>query len=118
MNKLISWVEIPATNFKRAVDFYSQVFNLNLETIESKTEKMACFPGNEGAISLSPGFKPSQDGALISFLAEEGIPITLERAENLGGKTLLGKTKIEAEGKGYFALLLDCEGNKIGLYEN
>jgi predicted enzyme related to lactoylglutathione lyase len=28
------------------------------------------------------------------------------------------KTKIEVEGKGYFALFIDCEGNKEGLYGN
>ena len=29
---------------------------------------------------------------------------------------ITGKTKIEAEGRGYFAIFIDCEGNKVGLY--
>ena len=31
MEKLISWVEIPAENFERAVNFYNSVFNLGLK---------------------------------------------------------------------------------------
>jgi predicted enzyme related to lactoylglutathione lyase len=44
MEKLISWVEIPAANFDRAVDFYSSAFKLDLQKQDFGTEKMACFP--------------------------------------------------------------------------
>jgi len=116
MKKMISWVEIPATDFERAVKFYSTILKTELETMDFGEEKMACFPGNEGAISMSPGFKPGKDGALVSFNAENDLEGTLERVLLNNGTIIQSKTKIEAEGRGFFAVIIDCEGNKIGLY--
>jgi predicted enzyme related to lactoylglutathione lyase len=116
MNKLIAWVEIPATNFERAVKFYNSALNLNLHTIDCGKEKMACFPGNEGAISYAPDFKPSENGTLVSFNTEKDLDGTIERVKANGGIIVQSKTKIEAEGRGYFALFIDSEGNKVGLY--
>ncbi|MFO8022306.1 MAG: VOC family protein [Perlabentimonas sp.] len=116
MEKLISWVEIPAANFDRAVDFYNSALKLNLQKQDFGTEKMACFPTGEGAISFAPDFKPSENGVLVSFTASDSIDETLVRIEKNGGKTIIPKTKIEADGRDYFATCLDSEGNKIGIY--
>lgn len=43
---------------------------------------------------------------------------TLHAIVENGGKIIRPKTKIEAEGMGYFALFIDCEGNKLGLYSD
>ncbi len=116
MKKLISWLEVPAVNFDRAVRFYSSVFNLNMEKIDCGEEKMACFPGGEGAVSYAPNFNPSSDGLLVSFNVSDNLESTILRIEENGGKIVQPKTKIEAEGRGYFAVFIDCEGNKVGLY--
>jgi predicted enzyme related to lactoylglutathione lyase len=116
MKKLVSWVEIPATDFKRAVNFYNRVFNLNLEPLDYGSEKMACLPNDEGAISLSPGFKPSDNGVLVSLETGKELDETILRIQAAGGKVIKPKTKIEAEGRGYFALFIDSEGNRLGLY--
>jgi predicted enzyme related to lactoylglutathione lyase len=118
MQKLISWVEIPATDFERAVKFYSAVFNLKLGIVDFGEEKMACFPGGEGAISFAPNFKPSENGTLVSLNAENKIDEKIKTIEKLGGNIIIQKTKIKAEGRGYFAIFIDCEGNKIGLYSD
>jgi predicted enzyme related to lactoylglutathione lyase len=116
MEKLISWVEIPAANFDRAVDFYKSVFKLDLQKQDFGSEKMAFFPKGEGAISFAPNFKPSENGPLVSFTSPDSIDQTLVRVEKNGGKTIIPKTKIEAEGREFFATCLDSEGNRIGLY--
>lgn len=118
MTKLISWVEIPAVDMKRATLFYNNILKLSLEVQDFGAEKMACFPSGEGAISQAPDFKPSDNGVLVSLNTENDLDGTLERIVEQGGKVVLGKTKIEAEGRGYFAIFLDCEGNKLGLYGN
>ena len=118
MKKLITWVEIPANDFDRAVDFYSTIFDVNFEKMDFGEEKMACFPNDEGAISQAPDFKPSADGVLVSFDAGAELDTLLGKVQENGGKVITPKTKIEAEGRGYFALILDSEGNKIGLYQN
>ena len=116
MKKLIRWVEIPATDFERAVKFYNQVFKLNLKPLDFGSEKMACLPNDEGAISLSKGFKPSENGVLVSLETENKLDEILLQIKNAGGKIIKPKTKIEAEGRDYFALFLDTEGNRMGLY--
>ena len=116
MQKLITWVEIPAVDFDRAVEFYNAVFKLNLSKEDFGQEKMACFPNDEGAISYAPNFKPSKDGVLVSFATPDNIETTMQRVENKGGNILQAKTKIEAEGRDYFAICTDSEGNQIGIY--
>lgn len=116
MTKLISWVEIPAVDFDRAVTFYKSVFKIDLQPINGGEEKMACFPGGEGAISFAPDFKPGKNGALVSFNVEKDMEGAIERIQANGGSIVRPKTKIEAEGLGYFAVFIDCEGNKVGLY--
>ena len=116
MKELISWVEIPATDFDRAVKFYNSILHLNLEPIDCGIEKMACLPGDAGAISYAPDLKPSTDGVLVSLNTGNDLDGTLVRIEQAGGKIIRPKTKIEAEGRGYFALFIDSEGNRLGLY--
>jgi len=116
MERLISWVEIPAIDMQRAVKFYNAVFQLDLKVADFGEEKMACFPNGEGAISQAPGFAPSRDGALVSFNAGSDIQEKIDRIISLGGEIIKGKTNIEAEATGYFAMFVDTEGNKVGLY--
>ena len=116
MKKLVSWVEIPAVDFKRAVDFYNNILQIKLEVVDFGEEKMACFPTEEGAVSYAPGFKPSKNGILVSLNTGKDLDATIVRVEKNGGETVQSKTKIQAERRGYFAKIIDSEGNIVGLY--
>lgn len=118
MKKVISWVEIPAANFDRAVKFYSTVLDIEFQIQDCGFEKMAFFPNGEGAISFAKGFNPGKDGALVSFNTENMLDTSIERLLSNGGSIVQPKTKIEADGMGYFAIFIDSEGNKVGLYGN
>ncbi len=115
---MIEWVEIPTTDFARGAEFYNRVFQLSMEALDFGTEKMACFPTGEGAVFFKPGFEPSENGMVVSFRVPDSIEKTLQRITESGGRILIPRTKIEAEGRGYFALFTDSEGNKAGLYED
>jgi predicted enzyme related to lactoylglutathione lyase len=118
MDKFIAWVEIPSADFERAVKFYSSVFQLGLTPIDcGNGEKMACFPTGEGAVVYSAYAKPSENGVIVSFAVPDSIEAAIARIEQEKGKVIIPKTKIEAEGWGYFAVCTDSENNKIGLYE-
>lgn len=117
MTKLISWVEIPTIDFYRAINFYQHMLKTELKAQDFGKEKLACLPHDEGAIIHSPGFEPSGQGSIISFACKD-LDETLQEVVKAGGTILTRKTKIEAEGRGYFALLHDTEGNRIGLYSN
>lgn len=119
MKRLVSFFEIPAVKFGRAVDFYEKVFGVNLSVYECETEKMACFPAEDGlapgAISWSADFKPSSSGVLVSLEVGD-MEAALTRVEAGGGEVVIPKTKILAEGRGWFAVFADSEGNRIGLH--
>ena len=120
MKNLITWFEIPATNFTRAVEFYENVFDLKLKVCEYEEEKMAFFPekdyANCGMISQANNFNPSQDGVVIYFDATNKLDALIKNVKKSGGGILQDKCKIEAEGRGHFALIKDSEGNRIGFY--
>ncbi len=116
MKKIFYWVEIPAVNFDRAVNFYSKLLGVELEGINCGTEKMALLPNDAGAIFLAPDFKPSKDGVLVSMNTGTNIDSWIERVVAHGGIIDRPKCKIEADGRGYFALFIDPEGNRLGLY--
>lgn len=119
MKRLVSFFEIPAINFDRAVKFYEAVFKTKLTVIDCEHEKMAFFSDETkeccGAVSWTKGFNPSKDGVLISLQCED-IELTLALIEANGGETIIPKTRIEAEDAGFFAVFLDCEGNRVGLW--
>jgi uncharacterized protein len=115
MERLILWVEIPAEDFDRAVKFYDAILGLELKKEDYGHEKMAFFPTGEGAIFSKSGFKPSKDGVIINLYVGSKLDETIEKITANGGTIVKGRTKIEAEGQGYFALFIDSEGNKLGL---
>jgi predicted enzyme related to lactoylglutathione lyase len=105
------------------VKYYETVLGVQLDIMDCEAEKMAFFfvvNGQcPGAISWAweKDFCPSKDGVLI-HLQVENMETTMAAIEKQGGKITQPKTKIEAEGRGYFALFLDSEGNRVGLYSD
>lgn len=122
MKAEVTWFEIPANNFERAVKFYEEVFSVKLIDLSCNGEMMACFPGGDGkspgAVIAADGYEPSENGIIISFDAGPNLNETLRTVESSGGKVVMPKTKIEAEGRGYFAIFTDTEGNRLGLYSD
>jgi len=116
MKKLVSWVEIPSKNFDRAVNFYKTVFKIDLQELSSETEKMACFPGGDGAIIYSSGFLPCSGGLVVSLNVPDNMKKTISRVKDNGGEIIKEKTKIQRKEGGFFALFIDSEGNRVGLY--
>lgn len=120
MEKLVSFFEIPAADFHRAVKFYQSIMEVEFSIFDCGDEKMAFFPEESnvpGAISYDGNFKPSAEGVLIHFQVAD-VQKTLASVEKNGGKTVRSKTKIECEGRGYFGLFRDSEGNTLGLYSD
>ena len=114
---LLSWYEIPAADLDRAVNFYSSLFNIKFETIQTTHHTMAFFPetsGIGGALVHGDGCVPSQTGPLLYLNAKEELDEMLGKVQRAGGQTLMGKTSIGEE-LGFYALVLDSEGNRLAL---
>ncbi len=118
MNNPIQWVEIAATDLERAKGFYSSVFGLELQLMEMPDSKMYMFgapeqPGSSGCLVQSPINKPSADGAVVYFSCED-VANELAKVEESGGQIIVPKTDIGEFG--FFAQVIDTEGNRIGIH--
>ncbi len=120
MNNALNWFEIPASDFDRAVRFYSSVVNSPLKTEDMGPMKMGIFPSEgdtavSGAVVLGEFHKPSSSGTLVYLNANSGMPAMLERIQQAGGTVLLPRTLIN-ENIGYMAIFSDSEGNTVALH--
>lgn len=122
MKNAISWFEIPSSDLPRATRFYETIFGVTLNPLDLPNIKMRMFPledmmGVGGAIVDSGGFhKPSTtDGPLIYLNGNPDLQNVLDKVEGAGGKIMVPKTEISPE-YGYMAVIIDTEGNRIGLH--
>lgn len=122
MKNAISWFEIPVIELARATKFYETIFGVSLAPLDMENVKMRMFPiddrmGVGGALIDSGGFhKPSlTDGPLIYLNGNPDLQRVLDKVEDAGGKIMVPKTEISPE-YGYMAVIIDTEGNRIGLH--
>ena len=122
-NNAISWFEIPATDLDRAAKFYETILGVSLNPIDMENIRMRMFPvkdpmnGIGGAIVDSGGFhRPSTtDGPLIYLNGNPDVQPILDKVDSAGGSVMVPKTAISPE-YGYMAVIIDTEGNRIGLH--
>lgn len=107
-----SWFEISVTDLKRAMDFYSNVFNITLQSESVHGNEMAVFPNRIGALMKGESYHPSKDGTRI-YLNVESIDEVLKRTAEKDGKVLFPKTSVGEYG--FVAEIEDSEGNCIAL---
>jgi len=123
MEHAISWFEIGTTDLERATKFYEEIFGLKLFPMDLDNIKMRLFPvddmskGIGGAIVDSGSFhKPSStDGPLVYLNGNPDVQQVLDRVLAAGGKIMVPKTQISPE-YGFMAVIMDSEGNRIGLH--
>lgn len=121
MKNLISIVEIPTTDFSRAVAFYQEILNVSIEETDMDGTKMGVLPSDGKTVNVvlvkGNDYKPTTDGAVVYLNAGNDLQPTLDKIEQNGGKVIVPKTEISPE-MGFFSLFIDTEGNKLGLHSN
>lgn len=118
MTNVINWFEIPATDFTRAMKFYSEVLNVEMEEMPSPDGKIkfANFPYKpdgsvvSGGIVKTEGFVPTTGGPIIYLNGGDDLALPLSRVEGAGGKITMPKTRIEEM---FMAEFIDSEGNRM-----
>lgn len=116
----VSWFEIPALNFQQSVNFYNQIFGIDMDTKIDDNYAMAFFPvsnGVGGSIVAGPGSTPGEAGPLVYLNAGQDLNPVLKKVEQAGGRIVMPKTFI-SDDAGYFALFIDPEGNKLALHSS
>ena len=122
MEHALDWFEIPVADMDRAIRFYetASAGKLRREAFGGPGQELAVFEVKDeaavkGALLAAPHAKPSAQGAIVYLNAGPAIDAWLERAQRAGGQVLLGKTALP-DGMGFFAHVLDTEGNRVGLH--
>lgn len=117
MKHWTTWFEIPATDIHRAKKFYESIFQMDIHLVDFGGLKMGIFPHKEvgAAICQHESYQPSAThGVLVNLNANPDLQQVLDRVEAAGGRILRPKTQISPE-HGYMALIIDSEGNRMGL---
>ncbi len=119
MKNLVSIIEIPATDLKRAISFYKSILAVNIEEADMGDVRMGILPSEEGTVNVvlanGKDYKPSSNGSVIYLNGGDNLQTVLDKVEPNGGKIIVPKTEISPE-MGFFALFTDTEGNKMGLH--
>ncbi len=117
----VGWFEIYVQDLDRAKRFYEQVLRIELTTLVSPIPEleMLAFPmnmesgGASGALARMDGCPSGGMGTLVYFSCEDCADES-SRVEGAGGK--ICKPKMYIGQYGYIALVMDTEGNMIGLH--
>ncbi len=114
----INWFELPVHDLARAQRFYEAVLGTPLKSETFGGMPMAMFPSAGGDAvggALVADERRTPGGGTLVYLNANGIlDQCQERIEAAGGKLLLPKTDIGEPG--HILLLLDTEGNQVGLH--
>jgi predicted enzyme related to lactoylglutathione lyase len=115
----LTWFEIPSTDFDRARRFYETVLETTLNEQLFGEARIAVFPyerpGIGGCIEESSASRPSPNGVVIYLDVRGDLDRALARVEGAGGIVALPKTALPP-GMGWFAHIVDSEGNRVGLH--
>ena len=118
MSNAINWFELPATDFQRAVTFYGNVLNAELQEFENNGVHMAFFPATDngvgGCVTHGNGNQPHTEGTLVYLNGGEDLDKPLSRVENAGGQVVMPKTSIGENG--FIAMFTDTEGNRVAFH--
>ena len=106
-------LEIPVADRKAAASFYGEMFGWVSEHMPEEMRYTTFMTGNIGGGfgELGDNYKP---GDVTFYVGTGDIEADLRHAEALGGKTLVPRTEIP--GMGWFAILADPTGNRVGLF--
>jgi len=114
----LSWFEIPATDLPRATRFYQTVLDLKLKPEAMGPLQLSVFsyeqPGVGGCLIAGDGHLPAAVGTVV-YLVVSRLDEALDRVDRAGGRIALPKTALP-DGLGFFAHIIDSEGNRVGLH--
>jgi uncharacterized protein len=120
MGNPVGWFEIYVQDMKRARAFYEAVFGLTLAHMDMPGMEMWTFPmeqqgssGISGALIRMQGLASGGNSTIVYFSCKD-CGVEAGKASRAGGRVHKEKTSIGQHG--FFALVLDTEGNMIGLH--
>ena len=117
----ITWFEIPTLNLAKSQAFYETVLACTMRPEDMGPSQGAVFPyeGEDaigGALLCGPSAcKPGATGALIYLDASPLLDAAVDRALAAGASLACPRVALPP-GMGYFAHIIDLDGNRVGLH--
>jgi hypothetical protein len=122
MHHAISWFEIPTTRLAQAQAFYEAVLGRTMRREAMGPSQGAVFAydgeqcGVGGALMMGPTAPQQSSGGTLVYLdASPSLDAALERVVANGGSVALPRQALPP-GMGFFAHILDLDGNRVGLH--
>ena len=115
----VGWFEIYVQDMDRAKVFYQSVFQVELTRLNSPDVELWSFPmemdkwGAGGALVKMDDVSSGGNSTLVYFSCAD-CAVEASRVVEAGGQILRDKWSIGEYG--FIALVIDTEGNKIGLH--
>jgi len=119
----VVWFEIYVDDLRRARAFYENVFEVKLTELPNASDEdiqMLAFPNDmesknraSGVLAKMEGFKAGNNSTIVYYMSED-CGIEASRVEKAGGKIF--KPKMSLGEYGSMALVIDTEGNMIGIH--
>ncbi len=111
----ISHIEFPANDLERAKAFYGAVFGWEFRDMEG-FENYALYTAGPGELGGGIGLRGKTAGDVVrNYIAVDSVDDAVAAATASGGTLVTPKTDI---GVGWYAAVLDPEGNELGLYRS
>jgi uncharacterized protein len=120
----VGWFEIYVNDMARAKKFYESVFEVKLTNLQNPATKeknieMWAFQGDKdiygapGSLVKIKGFGGGNNSVIIYFTCKD-CAVEEKKFEKFGGK--IHQSKMAIGEYGFISLVIDCEGNMIGLH--
>lgn len=117
----VAWFEIYVQDMERAKQFYEQVFQFELRELTPPFSgiELLAFPcdqttyGTTGALVKMEGCPSGGNSTIIYFHCDD-CAVEEARAKEAGGS--VHRTKMSIGEYGFISLVMDTEGNMIGLH--
>jgi uncharacterized protein len=115
----VGWFDIYVSNLDRAKKFYEAVFNIQLVDLPIEWGRQSLFPSDNAGLNISGALVEKADmivgvnNTIVYFVSEDCITEEA-RVEKAGGKII--KPKMSIGEFGFISIIIDTEGNTIGLH--
>jgi predicted enzyme related to lactoylglutathione lyase len=121
----VAHFEIYANDPAQLSQFYTSLFDWSTEpvpgmdyrmvkTVDMDSKGVPSTPGgiNGGIVKRPPGFEAR---SWVNYVNVESVDAAVERAQKLGAKVMRGRSAVP--GMGWFAMLVDPEGNSFAVWQ-
>jgi uncharacterized protein len=121
----VAHFEIYADDPDKLSEFYTSLFDWTIEpmagmdyrlvkTVETDAKGMPTQTGgiNGGMLKRPAGYDPH---AWVNYVNVDSVDASVERAQKLGARLTKGKAPVP--GMGWFAMLIDPQGNNFALWQ-